>query len=112
MCCVAFDFAGDEVTHDDTACTSVDDNDVEHFTTVEGAYGAFLNLTVERRVSAEKELLAGLTFGVECTGNLSTTERTVGEQTAVFAGEGNALGNALVDDVVGNFGKTVNVGFA
>ncbi len=112
VCGVAFDFAGDEVADDDTACAAVDYYHVEHLAAVERANGALFNLAVERAVGAKQELLAGLAFGVECTAYLSAAERTVGEEAAVFAGEGNALLHALVDDVVGNFGKTVHVGFA
>ena len=109
---VAFQFAGHEVAHDDTAATAVNDDDVEHFAAVERAYLTFFNLAVERRVGAEQQLLAGLAFGIERTGNLSAAKRTVGEKAAVFAGERNALLNALVDDVVRHFGQTIDVGFA
>ncbi len=75
-------------------------------------YGAFLDLAVERAVGAEQELLAGLALGVECTAHLCATERTVGEQTAVFACEGHTLCHALVDDIVRHLGQTVYVGLA
>ncbi len=44
------------------------------------------------------------------TGNAA--ERAVGQQAAVFAGEGYALGHALVDDEVRHLGQAVDVGFA
>ena len=53
-----------------------------------------------------------LTFSVESTGNLSTTERAVGEETAVFASERHALSDALVDNIVRHFGEAIHVGFA
>ena len=68
--------------------------------------------TVQGRVGTEEELLAGLAAGIEGTGNLRAAERTVVEQSAIVAGEGNALGHALVDDVVAHFGQTVHVGLA
>ena len=61
---VALKFAGDEVTHDDTAGATVDDDEVEHLAAVERAHGAFLDLAVQRAVGTEKELLAGLAFGL------------------------------------------------
>ncbi len=109
---VAFDFTCHEVADNDTAGAAVDNHNVEHFATVERTDSAFLDLTVERAVGAEKELLAGLAFGIECTAYLSTAERAVCKQTAVFACEWNTLLNALVDDVIRHFGQTVNVGFA
>ena len=66
----------------------------------------------ERRVQHQQELLARLAAGVERTRNLRAAERTVGQQAAVLAGEGNALADALVDDEVGDLGQTVDVGLA
>ena len=109
---VTFDFSGDEVTGDDTACASVDDDEVEHFMTREKFHRAFFHLTAQCRVGAEQQLLSRLSFGIESTGYLGATERTVVEQTSVLTGERYALCYTLVDDGVGNFGQTVNVGFA
>ena len=109
---VALEFAGDEVAHDHTACTAVDDDDVEHLAAYIALHGALFNLAVERRVGAEQQLLAGLAFGVECAGYLGAAKRAVGQQTAVFTGEGHTLCHALVDDVRRHFGQTVNVGLA
>ena len=62
-------------------------------------HGAEADLTRQRRVSTDEELLAGLTAGVESAGNLSAAERTIREQTAVFTGERHTLGDTLVDDI-------------
>ncbi len=97
---VALDFTGDEVADDDTACAAVDDYYVEHLATVERLHSAFLDLAVERSVSAEEKLLACLAFSIECTRYLCATERTVGEEAAVFACERYTLSHALVDDIV------------
>ena len=56
--------------------------------------------------------MAGLAARVERAGNLGTAEGAVGEEAAVFASEGDALRDALVDDVDGDFGEAVDVGFA
>ena len=96
----ALKLAGYEVFGDDTAGTAVDDNYVVHLIAVEALHLAELDLAVERRVSTEKELLSGLTLGIESTRYLCTTERAVGEGATIFASERHALSYALVDDVV------------
>ncbi len=57
------------------------------------------DLALERLIGAEQELLAGLAAGVEGARDLGAAEGAVVEDAAVFAGEGHALGDALVDDV-------------
>ena len=71
-----------------------------------------LDFLFERLIATDEELLAGLAAGVEGAGNLRAAERAVVEQAAVFAGEGHALGDALVDDGVGNLGEAIDVGLA
>ena len=39
-------------------------------------------------------------------------ERPVGQQAAIFPGEGNALSDALIDDVDADLGQAINVRFA
>ena len=70
------------------------------------------DLALERLVGAEQELLAGLAAGVEGARHLGAAERAVVEQAAVLAGEGHALGHALVDDVDRQLGEAVDVGLA
>jgi hypothetical protein len=70
------------------------------------------DLAGQGAVGAEEELLAGLAAGVEGARNLRAAEGAVGEQAAVFAGEGHALRGALVDDVDRDFGEAVDVGLA
>ena len=107
---VGFDFAGDEVAGDDALGVAVNGHEVEHFHAgvhLDAAGGDFL---VERGVGAEEELLAGLATGVEGPADLGTAEGAIGKHAAVFTGEGNALGDALVDDVDADFGEAVDVG--
>ena len=59
--------AGDEVLGDDTACTAVDDNHVLHLIAGVELHLAGLDLTAQRRVGTEQQLLAGLSLGVERT---------------------------------------------
>ena len=104
------DFTSHEVTSDDTLCLTVDDDEVQHFVTriaLDAAGGDFL---VQGRISTEQELLTGLSAGVESTAHLHAAEGTVGQISAVFTGERNTLGDALVDDGRAHLGETVHIG--
>jgi len=57
-------------------------------------------------------LLAGLAAGIERARNLRAAEGAVVEIAAIFARERNALRDAVVDDLVADFGKAVDVGLA
>ena len=112
---VALELAGNEVAADDATCTFytllvLDEDDVEHLAASVHGDVALLDLTVERRVGAEQQLLACLTLGIEGTRYLSATERTVGEGATIFTSERNALCYALVDDVVRYLSQTIDVG--
>src|SRR5205814_1507838 len=61
---------------------------------------------------AAKQLLAGLAARVEGQGHRRAAEGTVGEQTAILAGERHALRRALVDDVDADLSEPVHVGLA
>lgn len=109
---VAVDLAGDQVPGDDAAGHAVDGDQVQHL-------GAGVHLDVaggdlprERLVGAEQELLSGLAAGVEGPGDLDAAEGAGVEEAAVLAGEGDALGHALVDDLDGDLGEAVDVGLA
>ena len=78
----------------------------EHFNV---ALGDFL---FHGLVRAQQELLAGLAAGIEGALELGAAEGAVVQQAAVFAAEGNALGDALVNDVGGYLRQAVHVGFA
>ena len=91
---------------------AVDDDEVEHLGAREHGDAAGADLPHQRLVGAEEQLLAGLPAGIERAGNLRAAEGAVGQRAAVFAGEGHALGDALVDDVVADLGEAVDVGLA
>ena len=117
VCGEPLELTGHEVLGDDSACAFhtvlvLDHHQLMHLVAVEALHLAGLDLAVERRVCAEQELLAGLSFCIESTAHLGAAEGTVGKETAVFTGEGNALCHTLVDDIVGDFGKTVHIGLA
>ena len=71
--------------------------------------GAGRDLALERLVGADQQLLTGLATCVERTGHLHATEGAVVEEAAVLAGEGDALRDALVDDVCADLGEAVDV---
>ena len=109
---VAGDLAGDEVADDDALGVAVDHDEVEHLGVREHLHAAEADHARERGIGAEQELLAGLAAGVERARHLRAAEGAVGEQAAVFAGEGHALRHALVDDVDRHLGEPVDVGLA
>ena len=110
---VRLDLAGDQIAgDDDPARPAVDDDEVEHLGARVHLDIAGADLPLERLVGAEQELLAGLAAAVEGARDLGAAEGAVVEQAAVFAGEGHALGDALVDDVDADFGEAVDVGLA
>ena len=104
--------AGDQVPGDDAARPPVLHDEVEHLGAGVQLDVAEVHLAGERLVGAEQQLLAGLAPGVERAGDLRAAERAVVEQAAVLAGERDALGDALVDDVHRHLGEAVDVGLA
>ncbi len=71
-----------------------------------------MDLAHQRLVGAEEQLLPGLAPRVERARHLGPAEGSVVEQSAVLAGEGNALGHALIDDIDAQLREPVHVRFA
>ena len=109
---VGLDLAGDHVADDDPAGAAVDDDQLDHLVPGVGPHGPGRDLPLERLVRADEQLLAGLAAGVERPRHLDAAEGAVVEQAAVLAGERDALGDALVDDVPADLGEPVDVGLA
>ena len=109
---VGGDFAGDHVADDDAPGVAIDDDDIEHLRAREHLDGALRDLFGKGAVSAEEQLLAGLAARVKGAGDLGAAEGAIRQQTAVLAGEGDAGGDALVDDGVADLGEAVDVCFA
>ncbi len=103
------DFSGDQMASHDSPGLAVDHDEVEHFGTGMHLDRSGVNLPLEGGIGTEKELLPGLTAGVEGPGDLGSAEGTVIQHSAVLAGEGDALGHALVDDVETHLGEAVNI---
>ena len=103
------ELAGGHVAGDDAARLALVDDELDHL--VAGVFldGASRDLTLERLVGADQQLLTRLATRVERTGHLHTTEGAVVEEAAVLAGEGDALRDALVDDVGADLGEAVDV---
>jgi hypothetical protein len=68
------------------------------------------DLAVEGGVGAQQKLLAGLAAGVKGAADLRATERTVRQQAAILARQGDALRDALVDDVRAHLGEAIDIG--
>ena len=62
------------------------------------------DLFLERLVGPQQQLLPGLTTRVKSSLDLHTAERAGVQLSPVFAGKGNSLGNALVDDIGADLG--------
>jgi hypothetical protein len=109
---VGLDLPRDHVTRHNPTRPPIDDNDIEHFRT--GVHGdrAKRDLTFQRLIGAEKELLARLPTRIESSRYLSATEGPVVEEPAVLARKGHPLGHGLIDDVDREFGQSVNVRLA
>ena len=98
MCCVAFQFTGDQVAGNDATAFPIDDDHIHHLMAGEHLHLTLRNLTTQSGVCAQQKLLTGLAFGIKCSRDLHPTEAAVVEQAAIFAGKRNPLGHALVND--------------
>ena len=70
------------------------------------------DLSFERLICAEQELLPGLSTRVEGARHLGSPERPIRQQAAVFPRKGDSLRDALVDDIDADLGKPVDVRLA
>ena len=109
---LACDLTGDQVACHDAAGLAVDHDQFEHLVPRVHLDGAERDLPFHRLVRAQQQLLTGLPAGVERARHLGAAERAVVQQAAVLAGERDALGHALVDDVHRHLGQSVHVGLA
>ena len=109
---VGSDFTSDEVTNNNAFGVPIDNNNIEHLGASVHFDAAFGDFFGKRLIATDEELLTGLAAGVEGAFYLGAAERTVVEKSAIFPGEGDTLGNALIDDLVRDFGEAMHVGFA
>src|SRR6267142_3556586 len=106
------DFAVDQIASDNSFGMSVDHDELQHFCARKHLHCAQRNLPAKRLISAEEQLLAGLAARVKSARDLRATKRAIRQQTPVLAGERNALGDALVDDVCADLRKAIDVRLA
>jgi hypothetical protein len=71
--------------------------------------GACFDLSAQRLIGAEQQLLTGLATGVEGAGDLRTSKRSIVEQAAVLTREGHALRHALINDVDAHFRQAIDI---
>ena len=109
---MGLDFTGDQITGDDSLRVTIHKDKVEHLGVLMHLDSTKADLSTQCRVGPKQELLAGLPFGIECSGNLGSPERTICQFSTVFTGKGNALGDALVDNGSADFSKTVDIRLA
>ncbi len=109
---VGFELAGDQIARDDAARFAIDHNQVEHLGARVHLHFAGADLPFQRLVSAEEQLLARLSAGVEGARDLRAAERSVIEIAGILAGERHALRDTLIDDIETEGGQAVDVGLA
>jgi hypothetical protein len=112
VCCMAGDFACDQVPNHDAFGVSIDQNQVEHFGPGKHFYRTGCDLVFERLISSKQQLLTGLPPGIKGSGNLNPAEGTVCEQTAILARKGDSLRHALVDYIQTDLGQAINIRFS
>ena len=103
------ELAGGHVAGDDAARLALVDDEFDHLVTRVLGDGTRSDLTLQRLVGPDQKLLTCLAARVERAGHLDTTEGAVVEEATVLAGEGNALRDALIDDVGADLGEAIDV---
>ena len=106
------DLAAHHVAHDDPFGLAIDQDQIKHLGACMDFDLPFGDLPAHRLIGTDEDLLTGLTAGIESTRDLRTAKRAVRQEPAIFAGKGDTLGDALIDNRVADFGQTVDVGFA
>ena len=106
------DLAVDHVAGDDATGAAVNDDQFDHLVARVHLDDARLDLAFQLLVTTDQQLLARLATGVEGALHLHATEGPGVQEAAILAGERNALGDALVDDVGADLRQPVDVGLA
>src|SRR6266571_4435976 len=109
---MGFDFAGDQISSDDTARLPIDHDQVQHFSAWEHRHSPGGGLPQKGLIGSQQKLLPRLSARIKSPGNLRSAKRPVRQHSPVLARERNALRYTLVDDVQADLGQAVNVGFA
>src|ERR1039458_162079 len=70
-----------------------------------------MHLTHQRTIGADQQLLTRLPTCVKRPGNLGSPKRAGLESSAVVPREGDALGNALVDNCAADLSQAIDIRF-
>ena len=109
---MAADFSVGEITHDDAFGVTADEHEIEHLGARVHFDAAFFDFLFKGLIATDEQLLTSLTAGVKGARDLSATEGTVVEKSAILAGKRHALRDALVDDRVRHFGESIDIRLA
>ena len=85
----------------------IDPDQLEHVPPGEQFHPTGGHLSHQGLIGAVEQLLAGLATGIEGSAQLGAAEAAVRQRAAVFAGEGNPLGHALIDDRTADLRKAM-----
>jgi hypothetical protein len=107
-----FELPGDQVLGNNAPGFAIHGHQFHHFVAAVHGHLLFGNLTVQGRIGPQQQLLPGLTAGIERTGYLGSSKRTVVQHSTVIPGKRHTLRNALIDDGGTDFGQTMHIGFA
>src|SRR5688572_15730577 len=67
MRAVCFDLSGNKITRNNSSGFSIDDDNIKYLSTIVHLHFSIGNLTVQRRISAQQQLLTGLTTRIKCS---------------------------------------------
>src|SRR5580658_8138318 len=109
---VAIDSARYQVPRYNATCSAIDDHDIEQLVTDVHRHGAGRHLLFQGLISAQQQLLSGLTASVESSLDLHSSERSSIEKATILARERHSLRHALVDYVETGLCEAVNVPLA
>jgi len=101
-----------QVSRHNAACMAVDNHQLQHFVAGIHFDVAGVNLACQGLIGADEQLLSCLAARIESARDLCAAEGAVGQEPAIFAGKGDALCRALVDDAGGHLCQAMDVGFA
>ena len=106
-----FQFACYKIFCDDTAGTSVNDDNILHFVAGVQFNSTYVYLTAQCRVSTQQQLLTSLAFSVESTDTCAPPKERLSSVPPYSRAERNTLRYTLVDDSVRHFSQTIYVCF-
>jgi len=108
--CMGCDPAGDQVADHNPSRMPLVNDEVEHVGARAHGDPAAFDLPAERRIRTQEQLLTGLAPRVKGPRHLCASKRAVVQRAAVFTGKRDALGHALVYNIVAHLGQAVNIG--